>query len=150
MKGMSPCLIREVSMGTDPYPGVCERPSVPHSSNRLLFRNALAAVLFLAAFGCVAQDGQSGSPAEGSNAQATPNAGNQSAAEQKAGTADTDRKQQITSDSSQLLTMAIALKAEVDKTNKDTLSMNVIRKADEIEKLAHTVKEKIKQGGGPG
>jgi len=125
-------------MGTDPYPGVCERPSVPHSSNRLLFRNALA------------QDGQSGSPAEGSNAQATPNAGNQSAAEQKAGTADTDRKQQITSDSSQLLTMAIALKAEVDKTNKDTLSMNVIRKADEIEKLAHTVKEKIKQGGGPG
>jgi hypothetical protein len=32
----------------------------------------------------------------------------------------------------------------VDKTNKDMLSLNVIRKADEIEKLAHSVKEKMK------
>ena len=38
----------------------------------------------------------------------------------------------------------MALKAEVDKTNKDMLSLNVIRKADEIEKLAHNVKEKMK------
>jgi hypothetical protein len=38
----------------------------------------------------------------------------------------------------------MALKAEVDKTNKDMLSLNVIRKADEIEKLAHDVKEKMK------
>jgi hypothetical protein len=34
--------------------------------------------------------------------------------------------------------------AEVDKTNKDMLSLNVIRKADENEKLALTVKEKMK------
>jgi hypothetical protein len=45
--------------------------------------------------------------------------------------------------------MAIALKAEVDKTTKDTLSLGVIRKADEIEKLAKTVREKMKQGAGP-
>jgi len=45
--------------------------------------------------------------------------------------------------------MAVALKAEVDKTNKDTLSLKVIRKADEIEKLARTVKEKMKQSSGP-
>jgi hypothetical protein len=54
------------------------------------------------------------------------------------------RKKQLSDDSSQLLTLAMALKAEVDKTNKDTLSLNVIRKADEIEKLAHNVKEKMK------
>ena len=36
------------------------------------------------------------------------------------------------------------LKAEVDNTSKDTLSLNVIRKADQIEKLAHSVKEKMK------
>jgi hypothetical protein len=40
--------------------------------------------------------------------------------------------------------MAAELKAEVDKTTKDTLSLNVIRKADEIERLAHNVKEKMK------
>ena len=32
----------------------------------------------------------------------------------------------------------------MDKTNKDTLSLGVIRKADEIERLAHNVKEKMK------
>jgi hypothetical protein len=32
----------------------------------------------------------------------------------------------------------------VDKTDKDTLSISVIHKADIIEKLAHDVKEKMK------
>ena len=54
------------------------------------------------------------------------------------------RKKQLSDDSAKLLTLAVALKAEVDKTNKDTLSLNVIRKADEIEKLARNVKEKMK------
>jgi hypothetical protein len=58
--------------------------------------------------------------------------------------ANTERKKQISDDSTKLLTLAMSLKAEVDKTNKDTLSLNVIRKADEIEKLAHNVKEKMK------
>jgi hypothetical protein len=54
------------------------------------------------------------------------------------------RKKELSDESAQLLTLAMALKAEVDKTNKDMLSLNVIRKADEIEKLAHNVKEKMK------
>jgi hypothetical protein len=54
------------------------------------------------------------------------------------------RKKQIADDSAKLLKLATELKAEVDKTNKDTLSINVIRKADAIEKLAHDVKEKMK------
>jgi len=33
----------------------------------------------------------------------------------------------------------------VDKTNENTLSVEVIKKAEEIEKLAHSVKEKMKQ-----
>ena len=60
------------------------------------------------------------------------------------------RKKQISDESSQLLAMALSLKSEVDKTSKDTLSLKVIRKADEIERLAKTVKEKIKQGAGAG
>jgi hypothetical protein len=58
--------------------------------------------------------------------------------------ANVERKRQITDDSAKLLKLASDLKAEVDKTSKDTLSLGVIRKADEIEKLAHTVKEKMK------
>ena len=49
----------------------------------------------------------------------------------------------------QLLAMAVDLKAEVDKTSKDTLSINVIRKAEAIERLAKSVKEKIKQNSRP-
>jgi hypothetical protein len=56
----------------------------------------------------------------------------------------TERKRQITEDSANLLKLATELKAEVDKTNKDMLSITVIRKADAIEKLAHQVKEKMK------
>jgi hypothetical protein len=58
--------------------------------------------------------------------------------------ANAERKKQIADDSAKLLKLATDLKAEVDKTNKDTLSLNVIRKADEIERLAHNVKEKMK------
>lgn len=57
--------------------------------------------------------------------------------------ANAERKKEIASDSTKLLKLATELKAEVDKTNKDTLNMKVVRKADEIEKLAHSVKEKM-------
>jgi hypothetical protein len=64
--------------------------------------------------------------------------------------ANEERKKQISDDSAKLLKLATDLKSEVDKTDKDTLSLNVIRKADEIERLAHNVKEKMKLtvGGG--
>lgn len=55
-----------------------------------------------------------------------------------------DRKRQITDESARLLELARQLKSEVDKTDKDTLSINVIRKAETIEKLAKGVKEKMK------
>jgi hypothetical protein len=58
--------------------------------------------------------------------------------------ANTERRRQIAEDTSRLLKMAAQLKAEVDKTNKDTLSLNVIREAEDIERLAHGVKEKMK------
>ena len=58
------------------------------------------------------------------------------------------RRRLIANESSQLLALAIALKTDVDKTNKDTLSVSVVREADEIEKLARTVKERMKDGAG--
>ena len=62
--------------------------------------------------------------------------------------ANAERKKQIADDSAKLLKLATELKAEVDKTTKDELSLGVIRKADEIEKLAHNVKEKMKLTAG--
>ena len=55
-------------------------------------------------------------------------------------TADEAQKQQIASECSDLLKMATDLKAAVDKTTKDTLSLTVVRKASEIEQLAHKVR----------
>jgi len=54
------------------------------------------------------------------------------------------RKKQFSDESARLLKLANELKVEVDKSDKDTLSIAVIKKADEIEKLAHSVREKMK------
>jgi hypothetical protein len=55
-----------------------------------------------------------------------------------------DRQKKLVADTARLLELATELKAEVDKSNKDTLSLDVVRKADAIEKLAHSVKEGMK------
>jgi hypothetical protein len=60
------------------------------------------------------------------------------------------RRKQIADDAARLLQLATELKADVDKANKDTLSLEVIRKADSIEKLAKGVKQKMKLTAGPG
>jgi len=54
------------------------------------------------------------------------------------------RQQVIKKDTDKLLELATELKQYVDKTNEHTLSVDVIKKAEEIEKLAHAVKEKMK------
>jgi hypothetical protein len=60
------------------------------------------------------------------------------------------RRKQISDDAAKLLELATELKAAVDKTDKDTLSLDVIRKADTIERLAKGVKEKMKLTVGAG
>jgi len=119
----------------------------------------LSGILLLAAIALLtgaAQSGQQSPPATPAqpnllpDAKQPPVANAQSQPEavkttpQGADTITDPKKQQLNEESAQLLTLAIALKAEVDKTNKDTLSLNVIRKADEIEKLAHNVREKMR------
>jgi hypothetical protein len=58
--------------------------------------------------------------------------------------ANEERQAQLKRDTDKLLTLATELKQSVDKSNENTLSMDVIKKADEIEKLARSVKEKMK------
>jgi uncharacterized membrane protein len=54
--------------------------------------------------------------------------------------ADDASKQLVASECADLLKMATALKIEVDKSTKDTLSVTLVRKADEIEQFAHKVR----------
>jgi hypothetical protein len=58
--------------------------------------------------------------------------------------ANQERQAQLKRDSDRLFKLATELKDSVDKSNQNTLSLDVIKKAEEIEKLAHSVKEKMK------
>lgn len=55
-----------------------------------------------------------------------------------------ERQKQLVADTDRLLTLVQQLKQEVDKTDKDQLSVDVVKRAEQIEKLARTVKEKMR------
>jgi hypothetical protein len=55
-----------------------------------------------------------------------------------------DRQKQIKRDTQKLLQLATELNDFVDKSNENILSIDVVKKAEEIEKFAHSVKEKMK------
>jgi len=59
------------------------------------------------------------------------------------------RQQDIREQTDKLFQLATELKAAVDKSNENLLSLDVIRKAEEVEKLAKKVKEKMKDSFGP-
>jgi hypothetical protein len=63
--------------------------------------------------------------------------------------ANQERQAQLKRDTEKLLKLATELKQYVDKSNENVLSLDVVKKAEEIEKLAHSVREKMKNAGGP-
>lgn len=56
------------------------------------------------------------------------------------------RQQQLKDDTDKLLKLASELKQYVDKTNQDILSVDVLKKTDEIDKLAKSIRDKMKEG----
>lgn len=58
------------------------------------------------------------------------------------------RQRQLAVDADKLVALATDLKAQVDKSSPDKLSVDMIKKAAEIEKLAHRVKERMKASSG--
>jgi cell division protein FtsX len=58
--------------------------------------------------------------------------------------ANQERQAALKNDTDKLVKLAGELKEYVDRTNENVLSLNVMKKAEEIEKLAHSVKEKMK------
>jgi hypothetical protein len=128
---------------------------------RLRWTGALAAMVFAGAMMAAGQQNtQNGQAPNGSQTPSDPGpnrawtASSQIAiptpqsGQQNFNAANVERRKQLADDSAKLLKLATDLKAEVDKTDKDTLSLSVIRKAEEIEKLAHSVKEKMKLTAG--
>jgi hypothetical protein len=79
---------------------------------------------------------QSGKMAEGT-AQKDVKAAPMSAEEQQ--------QAQLVADTNKLYQLAQELKVEVAKSNKDTLSISVIKKATEVEKLAKSLKERMRK-----
>ncbi len=58
--------------------------------------------------------------------------------------ANLERQAVLRTDTEKLLKLAEDLKADVEKTNENMLSLDVMKKAEEIEKLARSVKDKMK------
>jgi hypothetical protein len=55
----------------------------------------------------------------------------------------TAKQKQLADDTAKLLQLANELKAELDKSSKDTLSLSVMKKAEQVEKLAHKVRDEM-------
>ncbi len=55
-----------------------------------------------------------------------------------------DRVAALKNDTDRLLKLSVELKQFVDKSDENVLSLDVIKRAEEIEKLAHSVREKMK------
>ena len=55
-----------------------------------------------------------------------------------------ERYAKLKQETDQLVKLANELKSSVDKANQNTLSLDVIKKAEQIEKLARSVREKMR------
>lgn len=64
--------------------------------------------------------------------------------EQMADRRNTERQRQLIADTEKLFQLAQQLRDEVAKSNKDQLSIPVVKRSEEIEKLARSVKEKMR------
>ncbi len=60
--------------------------------------------------------------------------------------ANEQRQADLKRDTEKLVQLSTELKEYVDKTNQNVLSVEVVRKAEEIERLAHNVKTKMRDG----
>jgi hypothetical protein len=55
-----------------------------------------------------------------------------------------ERQKELEADTKKLLELARNLEADVSKSNKNELSLEVIKRAEQIEKLARSVREKMR------
>jgi uncharacterized protein YlxW (UPF0749 family) len=114
-------------------------------SNKFFFMTSLSVLLSATAFYALSAPAamQFGPP------QATQSQAEKDMLDRQMKEANKKRQQDIRNDTDKLLQLATELKSSVDKSNENLLSLEVVRKADEVEKLAHRVKEKMREAVGP-
>jgi len=127
------------------------------NSNLNPLRTALVALLLLAPWAIPAsaqtqQDPQQSSQTDASSPttqqqtdEKTDDASKAKPATNQAMTPEEARQAQFVADSQKLYQLAQELKAEVAKSDKNTLSIAVTKKAEEIEKLAKSLKERMRK-----
>jgi hypothetical protein len=113
---------------------------------------ALSIVLASLLFFLMALAGQQGPPLEARPGE--PQFGHQPQRENPAWTRDqlkqmqkqqkAARQKQLKEDTEKLLQLATELKESVEKTNENVLSLDVVKKAEEIEKLAKHIKTNMR------
>lgn len=115
-------------------------------SKRVTWKLSLSSLLiFLCTIPAHAQGHQSPPAVNGTAAPvAEPDESSERLARDMAKKANLERQAALKNDTEKLLKLATELKEYVDKTNESTLSLEVIRKAEEIEKLAKSVREKMR------
>jgi hypothetical protein len=65
-------------------------------------------------------------------------------AERMTNTRNNDRQKQLVADTQKLLSLAQQLHDEVAKSNKNELSVSVVKTADQIDKLAKRVRDEMR------
>lgn len=124
-------------------------------TRRVWFRNGLAAMMMVCLAGRgVTQMSGNASPtplqptvmpdARNPRAATPDDAMMRSAVEKQARLRNDERQKRLVSDTEKLLQLATQLHNDVAKTDKNVLSLDVIRRAEEIERLAHGVKDRMK------
>lgn len=130
--------------------GLARRPGIFHSnaSRRVLLRVCLLVIGTICAPGSLRAQHETGPVAgaepqvgmRGSDAPPLSPQVEQQMAERR----NVERQKALEADTQKLLALAQQLHDEVAKTNKDQLSIAVVKKSEEIEKLARSVKEKMR------
>jgi glucose/arabinose dehydrogenase len=134
---------------------------VPSGRRKVFFTGALLLMLAAGALPCgqgqqnqtqqnpAAPANPASAPAQAASASQTPAVPAPPVAQDQAvQNPATPQDQHAITESAALLKLATELKAAVDKSSKDTLSLAVIRKADEIERVARGMKDKYRASAG--
>ena len=126
-------------------PGTIFMP-VPEDTVRLRPCIWILSICLLSAISVNAQGRTPPTPptAEPSRANGGADEAQQRLAVEMAKKANLQRQAALKADTDKLLKLAVELKDSVDKSSENVLSLEVLKKAEEIEKLAHSVKDKMK------
>ena len=85
------------------------------------------------------------SPPSENPLQPTSQAADHRAEVQRSKTLNANQKRQLIADANKLIELSTALKQQIDTTSPGVLSADAIKNAGEIEKLAHSVKQGLRQ-----